>query len=148
METIQKIQKKPTPRQKKAAKAIIKNATLAKPKYLGEVLQEVGYGKIGEHPARIIESQGFKQALRDLGLTEELITTSLVFDIENKPKNRLGELRLGAEILGINKREDEPEKREGNTTYNFIFSPNVQAEIKKTDDLIKAQLIKNHVQEN
>lgn len=93
-----------------------------------------------------MESTGFKQALRDLGLTEELITTALIDDIKNKPKNRLGELRLGAEILGITKPENEPEKKQGGNTYNFIFSEKVQAEIKKTEEIIKAQLIQKHVE--
>lgn len=123
------------------------NLKKTKPLPAGQVLQNVGYGKIGEHPARIVESTGFKQALRDLGLTEELITNALVDDIKNKPKNRLGELRLGAEILGITKPENEPPQKQGGNTYNFIFSPIVQAEIKKTEEIIKAQLIQKHVQE-
>lgn len=141
-----KIQKRtPTPKQKKAAKAYVENLMSAKPVSTGQVLRNVGFTDAVAHtPKFVTDTVGFKQALRELGLTEELITTSLVSDIKSKPKNRLGELRLGAEILGINKREDEPEKpREGNT-YNFIFSETVQKDIKEIESLIKDKLTQRH----
>src|ERR1700753_4276924 len=119
-------QRKPTPRQKKAAKAIVENLQKSKPKPTGEVLESVGYGTIVQDPQRITQSIGFKLALAEYGLTEELITTSLVEDIKAKPKQRVKELGLGAEILGMKKREEEPEKKQGGNTYNFIFSPEVQ----------------------
>lgn len=131
----------PTPKQRKGALAVIENAQLDKPKPLGEVLENVGYGSIAENPSRIIEAQGFKQALAELGLTENLITTSLVEDIKAKPKFRIQELKLGAEILGMVKREDSEVKVKTQTTYNFIFSPEVQEQIKATNEIIKAKLI-------
>lgn len=97
---------------------------------------------MAEMPNRIIERPGFKQALRDLGLTEELITSSLVQDIRAKPEKRIQELKLGAEILGMVKREDEPTKTQNNT-YNFLFSEETQQHIREIDNIIKAKLI-NH----
>lgn len=139
----------PRPIHIKAAKAIVENMKLDKPKTSGEVLASVGYSKgVTETPSRVLESPSFKQALRDLGLTEELITTSLVSDIKEKAKNRLGELRLGAEILGLNKPENEPEKPKQSNTYNFFFSKDVQKEIKNMEDKIESILIQKHVQEN
>jgi len=132
----------PTPKQRLAAKAVVENLSIDKPKTLGEVLENVSYGKISKQPSRILQSDGFKQALYDLGLTEELITTSLVEDIKEKPKARLGELKLGAEILGMVKREDETPKSQNNNTYNFIFSKEVQTEIVMIEEKIKQLLIK------
>ena len=97
----------PTLRQKALAKKVLENPQLMKEGSKGELVESVGYSKpIAEHPKRVLESKGFKEELAKYGLTEKLITTSLVSDIENKPKNRLGEMRLGAEILKMNDREE------------------------------------------
>ncbi len=122
----------------------MENLLKDKPESTGTVLGSVGYGEIIQDPKRIVESPGFKQALADLGLTEELITSSLVNDIKDKPKARLGELKLGAEILGMVKREDPNDKPKSQNTYNFIFNPDTQAEIKTLEDKIKARLIQPH----
>lgn len=131
----------PRPRQRKAAQAVVKNLTIDTPKPLGEVLRSVGYGTgLQSQPNRVIESAGFKQALREMGLTEELITTSLVEDIEKKKQNRVQEMKLGAEILGMVKREPEQIKPQQATTYNFIFSAETQADVKEIEDRIKERL--------
>lgn len=117
------------------------------PKPLDKVLGSVGYGTGLQHnPNRVIESAGFKQAIRDLGLTEELITTSLVEDINLKPQERIQELKLGAEILGM--KEDEEKPKENTKVYNFnFFSPEIQENVKKLEAQIKEGL-KRNVQEN
>lgn len=136
-----------SPRQKKAAKAIISNLQSEKPLPAGEVLRSIGYGKISNGPIRVLESPGFKQALRDLGLTEELITSSLVEDIKLKPQNRLGELRLGAEVLGMKQDEDKPPAKTGNT-YNLFFSKDIQKSVKELEERIKLKLTQKDVKEN
>lgn len=139
----------PRPRQRKAAKAVVKNLQLDKPKSLGEVLESVGYGTgLQTQPNRVIQSAGFKQALREMGLTEELITSSLVEDIAAKPQRRLGELTLGAKILGMTDEIVEPPASNQTTTYNFIFSPETRAAVKEIEDRIKARLTQPHVQPN
>lgn len=121
----------------------MENRILDNPKSTGEVLESVGYGfGLTNSPQRVTESIGFKQALRDLGLTEELITSSLVQDIKAKPEKRIQELKLGADILGMVKREDEQTKKQNNT-YNFLFSQETQQRIKEIDSIIKSQLIKH-----
>jgi len=139
--------KTPSPRQLKAAKAIFKNLAKDNPASIGVVLKSVGYGfGLQNSPKRVLESQGFKQAIRNLGLTEEFITTALVDDLKAKPANRIQELKLGAEILGMVKREDESDKPKAqNTTYNFIFSPENQADIKIIEEKIKQRLINPNV---
>ena len=104
------------------------------------MLVNVGYGTIVQDPKRIIESVGFKQSLTEYGLTEELITTALVTDIKGKPEKRVQELKLGAEILGMVKREEAP-KSDVKNTYNFLFSPEVQERVKVVNEDIKKMLI-------
>jgi len=135
----------PTVKQRRAAKAVAENVLADKPKNLGVILADIGYSKgITETPSIVTESIGFKKALNDLGLTEDLITTSLVSDIQGKPQNRLGELKLGAELLGMVKREDDTPKNPSGNTYNFLFSSETQAEIAEIESRIKARLTQNH----
>ncbi len=42
------------------------------------------------------------------GLTESLVTRALVSDIKAKPKRRIKELELGADILGMRQRAEQP----------------------------------------
>lgn len=141
------ITRKPTPKQKKAAEAVVKNLASDNPLPTGQVLENVGYGTISQDPQRITESPGFKQALRDLGLTEELITTSLVSDIKDKPKERIQELKLGAEILGMKSDEEKP-KGKGTNVYNFFFNPKIQTKVKELEADIKETLKQKNVQED
>jgi hypothetical protein len=105
------------------------------------VLKSVGYGTgLQNQPKRVLESEGFKAALEEFGLTEELITTSLVSDIKKKPEKRVQELKLGAEILGMVKREDKQPLEQRNT-YNFIFNAEVQSKVKLLNEDIKRMLI-------
>lgn len=113
------------------------------------MLKSVGYGTgLQNQPKRVVESEGFKAALEEFGLTEELITTALVSDIKKKPEKRVQELKLGAEILGMVKREEKPVDN-SKTTYNFIFSPEVQNRVRDINEDIKKMLINPpDVQEN
>ena len=136
-----KPKRNPTPRQRKAAKAYIDNFLSGKPITTGQMLEKVGYSKgISETPSRVLETKGFKDSLTEYGLTEELITTALVMDIQTKPEKRVQELKLGAEILGMVKRE-EPPKSDVKNTYNFLFSPEVQERVKVVNEDIKKMLI-------
>ncbi len=87
---------------------------------VSRAMLDVGYDpNTAKTPQKLTESKGFKQLLAESGLTENLITKSLVEDIESKPKNRLGELRLGAEILGM--KAEEPG---GNKTLVIMVTGN------------------------
>lgn len=95
---------KPTARQKAAAVKVMENARKPKPETIGKVLQAVGYSRaVSETPTDVTESKGFKAALDELGLTDDLIVSSLVADIKGKPKRRLGELALAAKIRGLDR---------------------------------------------
>ena len=106
--------RKPSPRQRKTAEIKLNNPDIEDTK----LLALGGYSEGTQHtPGKVTESIGYKKALEELGLTQELITTALVSDIESKPKNRLGELRLGAEILKMN--DSAPQ---GNKTLVILVS--------------------------
>lgn len=133
--------RKPSPRQRKAAKAYIDNFLSGKPVSTGLVLKSVGYGTgLQNSPQRVTESKGFKDSLAEFGLTEELITTALVTDIKAKPSKRVQELTLGAKILGMVDKDEKPVDN-SKTTYNFIFSPEVQERVRLVNEDIKKMLI-------
>lgn len=93
-----------TPRQKKAAQAVVENSRSPQPKTLGKVLTEVGYPEnTAIKPTQVTESKGFKQALDDMGLTDELIVNALVEDIKMKRGRRTAELALASKIKGLDR---------------------------------------------
>ena len=55
------------------------------------------------NPSNLTKSKGYKHLLDECGLNEDLIVRSLVEDIKEKKGRRLGEISLGAEILGMRK---------------------------------------------
>jgi hypothetical protein len=100
----------PTLKQQKLAKLRLENPHLEK----GELVELGGYSPaVIKTPAKALESKGYKEALAQYGLTEELVTTALVEDIENKPNKRVNELALAADILGM--------KKGGGTTNNIVI---------------------------
>ena len=93
-----------TIKQKEAVKKIVENRGMAISKVM--VSPEVGYKAVtAKNPKNLTESKGYKEELTKYGLTDELVTTALVDDINAKPKKRFLELSLGAEILGMKKRD-------------------------------------------
>lgn len=131
----------PTFRQRKLAKELIKNAKADKPLNKGQLLVKVGYSKnvSNTRPQAILEQAGVKKSLAEYGLTEELITTSLVIDIDRKPQNRLGELKLGADILGMTKTVDGGSKTlviniSGESASRYGLLDNVKDSLSKLDE--------------
>src|SRR3990167_9766601 len=117
---------KPTPRQKIAAKLMHENITNNLGMTKGEVLLKSGYDvSTSVNPQMVTETRGYKMELAKYGLTEELITSSLVEDIQAKPQKRVRELELGADILSMRKRPIEPQ----NTINIAIFSTEQQERI-------------------
>lgn len=81
-----------TVKQKKLAKLIIKNETLDKPLNAGQMLEKVSYGKISKQPSRILESEGLKEALNELGFSEEgakKVVEEIMYDKKVKADARL-----------------------------------------------------------
>lgn len=121
--------------QEDLAEAIVKNHSLPKYKRKNkkELLVSVGYAKTTaeKQPSVIIDSKGVQESLSKRGLDRELITSALVFDIENKPKRRERELRLGAEILGLTEHNERVNKTliiniTGETAARYGILPDVK----------------------
>jgi hypothetical protein len=69
---------------------------------VSRALRESGYSKsYSRCPNQFTNSKGFRELCNYFGLTEELVLKGLVDDIVGKPGKRVGELNLGAEILGM-----------------------------------------------
>jgi hypothetical protein len=106
--------------QENLADAIVKNskAPIHKRKNKKELLVSVGYKQTvaEKKPQEIIEQKGVRESLVKYGLTEGLITRALVHDIKKKPKSRVKELALGADILGMRNKDGD----KGGNTFNIL----------------------------
>lgn len=100
----------PTAKQRIVVKKTLEN--LGRPK--GDILREVGYSEtVAKTPKIVFESKGYKEALDEYGLTEELIVCALVEDITLKKQNRKPELELGAKIRGMLVEKSEVTGKDG-----------------------------------
>ncbi len=70
-----------------------------------QAMRDSGYSESTvNNPSNLTRSKGYKQILEDLGLNESFIVRNLISDIKAKPENRLGELKLATDILGLRKK--------------------------------------------
>lgn len=123
----------PTERQKEALDNIVENRGSMK-----QAMVDAGYDETTAiNPKNLTESKGYQQLLKDKGLTESLIVQSLVDDIRAKPKRRLGELQFGADLIGMKKETQEPEK--GDT---YIINPRIQIIVNKFEEDYRKELEK------
>ena len=91
-----------TPLQEKALETLVEAGRTKKRIIKGQVLVKAGYSKnTAIAPDKVFKSKGFLELADELGLTDKLLTTALIFDIKNKPKNRKGELELGFKVKGL-----------------------------------------------
>jgi len=107
-----------TQKQKRAVKKTLENPG----KSISAVMREVGYSpNTANTPKELTESNGYKELCIELGLTPELIANSVKDDIEAKEGNRIQELKLGADMLGMTKHDskDKDKSKEGDTTINI-----------------------------
>lgn len=88
-----------TQKQKLALEKIVENRG-----NVSKAMREAGYDDTtAKNPKNLTQSKGYKDLLRECGLTEDLITKALVADIKSNKGKRLSELALGAELLGMRK---------------------------------------------
>ena len=87
----------PTKKQRDVVKRIVENHG-----NVSKSMEEVGYSKASaKNPKNLTESKGYLEALDEVGLTQELLTSSLTNDIKEKgelpieKRNRTRELELG-----------------------------------------------------
>jgi len=108
----------PTIKQKKAVDNLVGNGG-----NVTRAMREAGYAEDTLNtPQKLTESKGFKELMAEYGLTEGLITKSLVADINKKPGERVKELNLGAEILGM-KQEKPPGDGVTNNFIQIVVNP-------------------------
>jgi hypothetical protein len=86
-----------TIKQKRALEKLVENGG-----NVTQAMRDVGYSEgTVNNPSNLTHSKGCKEILNDCGLTENLVVESLISDIKNKPNERLRELALASDILGI-----------------------------------------------
>lgn len=91
-----------TDKQKEAANIIIAQK-MAKKVNKRKALKEAGYSdSVCKNPKLVTKSKGFLAYMNDSGLTDENLANYLAEDIEAKPANRLGEIKLAMEVKGLN----------------------------------------------
>ncbi len=89
-----------TIKQKRALEKLVENGG-----NVTQAMREVGYSEgTVNNPSNLTHSKGYKEILDDYGLTKNLVVESLVSDIKSKPNERLRELALASDILGIKER--------------------------------------------
>ena len=104
----------PTRRQKLAIEEIAKGSSISR------AMRIAGYDETtAKNPKNLTESKAFNRVLGANGLTESLVVKSLVSDIKSKPRHRVPELNLGADILGLKKK---PDNYNDNRVVNIIIS--------------------------
>ena len=87
----------PTDKQRKLAKNIIDNGG-----NVSKGMVDAGYSKASaKNPQKYAKAPGVLKAYAEYGLTEGLVITALVDDINAKRKNRTAELKLASDILGL-----------------------------------------------
>lgn len=111
-----------TLKQKELARLTLENPKLAKDGKKHKLVELGGYSLATQkQPGKVLDSPGYKAELAKLGLTEDFIAKALIDDINGKPKRRVRELELGADILNMRKREEK-----GN---NQVIIVNISGEI-------------------
>ena len=92
----------PTEMQKRAADEIIHQKISKGKVNKGKALAKAGYSKQTQKSPKIVtESQGFKQYMAEAGINEVSLAKMLAYDLEAKPTERLGEMKLAAELMGV-----------------------------------------------
>lgn len=119
--------KKPTTLQKRVARKIIENAHLPEPLTSGEIVESSGYGEsMKKNPQVIINSDGVRQELINLGFTEE------------NAKSVVGKILLNEEAEDRDRLKAASEVFKVHGTYAPEKSVNVNVEVKPSDPKAKA----------
>lgn len=93
-----------TTKQRRVAKLIIENATLDKPMTGGEIVEKSGYGESMKlYPARIIDTEGVKEALNDYGFSEDnakMVVAEILLKQDARDADRLKAADMVFEVQG------------------------------------------------
>lgn len=109
-----------TPKQKRAADNIIAQK-IAKKENKGKALKDAGYSEsVAKNPKLVTESKGFLAYMNDAGLTDENLANMLAADLEKKPANRLGELKLAMEVKGLKENNVNVNMQSADRTFDLM----------------------------
>jgi hypothetical protein len=98
---------KPTELQKKAADEIIRQKVEKGRVNQGEALARAGYSEsMQKTPSAVTESRGFLAYMEQAGITEQNLAVMLAEDLNAKPGERLGEMKLAAQLMGLDGAKD------------------------------------------
>jgi hypothetical protein len=134
----------PTEKQKKLAKAIIENAKKENPDNKGEVLASVGYSdKLAKaNPTKIMEAEGVKKELANLGFSEEKARTvvgNILTNDDLDPNPRLKAADMVFKVFGTY----ASDKINPNAPQQIIINVLGNPEAKKLSEQMDKLLIKN-----
>lgn len=97
----------------------------------------------------VFEQKGVLDELKILGFDQETakkVVGNILTDEEEESKDRLKAADMVFKVTGAY--QDEKPKDTSGNTYNFIFSKEIQKDVREIEDKIKAKLIQNHAEEN
>ena len=127
----------PTIRQKEAVKKVMENYG-----NVSKSMKEVGYSpNSAKNPKSLTDSKGFKELMGEYGLTEKLVSKSLVLDIKKKPQRRVKELELGARILKMTS-DDQPQEKPKPELHLHFHQEKILQLVQKVEEDIKKELEK------
>ncbi|MEK7228182.1 MAG: hypothetical protein AAB681_02395 [Patescibacteria group bacterium] len=112
-----------------------------------EAMRYAGYSeKTINNPSNLTQSKGFRAILEDSGLTETLVASALVEDIEKKPQNRVKELALASDILGMRKHETIVQQAVMTSVYQieareFLTNPEYMKVLQAFEGEMKKMLV-------
>lgn len=133
----------PTIRQKKLAKELVANFQKPIPDTAGQVLEKVGYSKnLTKQPGRVIEADGVKEALADLGFTEDFAKQKVV-EIMQTSTNEMAVLKGAEQIFKVHG-SYAPERREvesKNINLDVTLNPETEALAQEYEERIKQRLL-------
>jgi len=109
---------------------------------LGRSMIDAGYSPNSAlNPKQnLTESEGYQLLLKRSGLTKELVATALARDIKAKPKRRVAELNLGANILGMKKGKDEKDVLPPELHLHLHQSPKVIQIIREAEERLLEEI--------
>lgn len=126
----------PTIRQKKVAKKLIEAMALPNPPTGGQIVESSGYGKsMSLYPGRVIDTEGVREAMTELGFSEEgakSVVQEILYDKKAKHHDRLDAAEKVFKVHGTY----APEKSV-NLNVEVVAPPEIKDLTKKLNDLYK-----------
>lgn len=135
----------PNPRQRKLAKELVDNVLSAHPLTTKQILVDrVGYklNTVESKAKSVLEHPGLKQAVDDLGFTEEA-AKGVVASILHGSENDMARLKAAEQIFKVHG-SYAPEKHESkNLNVNVVVDPRSEKIAQKYEDELRQELLES-----